>query len=108
MTLLVESGEKTDGPLAVKVWPVGTVRPALAVIKPVAARALLTVVVPVEAPKVKVVAAPPTWRVVAVALNKLAVVLVVERVPPLTATFPAAVTSPVKVDVPSTVRVPLA
>src|SRR5579884_1713018 len=56
--------------------------------------ALLIVAVPEPAPKAKVVAAPPTLRVVAVELNRLPVVLVVERVPPLTATFPAVVLLP--------------
>ena len=53
------------------------------------ARLLLTVVVPVVAPKEKVVAAPPMLRLVAVELKRLAVVCDVVTEPPLTATLPA-------------------
>src|SRR5579884_1888200 len=70
--------------------------------------AFLIEAVPVAAPIVKVVAAPPTLSVVAVALNRLPVVAVVVIEPPLTARLPAVVTLPVKVEVPSTVKVPLA
>ena len=108
VTPLVLFGEKVLCPLAVKVCPLATVAPPLAVIKPVAVKALLTVVVPVEAPRAKVVAAPPTFKVVAVVLNRSALVLVVVIEPPLTATFPPAVTLPVRVDVLSIVSVPLA
>ena len=52
------------------------------------------VAVPVVAPRVKAVAAPPTLRVVAPVLKILAVVAVVESVPPFTATFPDVVILP--------------
>ena len=70
--------------------------------------ALLILAVPLVAPRLSVVAAPPTLRVVAVVLNKLAVVWVVVSEPPLTATLAAAVTLPVSVEMPSMVKVPLA
>jgi len=109
VTLFVPFGEKVDWPLAVKVCPVATVAPALAVISPVAVKALLTVVVPVEAPMLTAVASPPMFTVVAFVLNRVAIpVEVVVISAPLTAKSAAAVTFPVKVDVPSTVNVPLA
>ena len=46
---------------------------------------------PVVAPKVTAVAAPPMLRVVAVVLNRLAVALVVANVPEFALIFPAAV-----------------
>ena len=99
VTSLVESGLKLEAPLAVKVSPVVTVR------------LLLTVVVPEFAPKLRAVAAPPTFKVVTVELNKEAVVVVevISADPaPLTAKSPLAVTLPVRVDIPSIVKVPLA
>ncbi len=95
---LVELGIKATGPLAVKVSP------------EVIVRLLLTVVVPELAPIAIVVAAPPMFKVVAVVLKSEAVEVVVvmsAEVGPLTARSPEAVTSPVKVDAPSTVKVPL-
>ena len=73
--------------------------------------ALLIVAVPVAAPRARVVAAPPIFKVVAVVLNRLPVVL--EEIKsadeaPEIVTPAEAVTAPVKVDVPSTVRLPLA
>ena len=62
--------------------------------QPVAVKALLTVVVPVDAPKETAVAAPPMLRVVAFALKRLAVPAVVVRDPPLIAALPAAVNPP--------------
>ena len=70
--------------------------------------ALLIVAVPVVAPKVRVVAAPPIFKVVAPVLKRVALVFVVVRSPPLIAISEPAVTSPVRRDVPSTVSVPAA
>src|SRR6185503_21020004 len=56
--------------------------------------ALLIVAVPVVAPSVSVVAAPPTLRVVALALKREAEVLLVVISPPASARSPLAVTSP--------------
>jgi len=53
--------------------------------------ALLMVVVPVAAPKFNAVAAPPTFRVVAVVLNRFPVVWLVATVPPLALIVPVAV-----------------
>src|SRR5437879_2687679 len=53
------------------------------------------------------VAPPAKLTVVAVALTKLKVELVVERVLPLTANVLESVTAPVRREAPSTVRVPL-
>ena len=94
--------------MAVKVCPVATVAPPLAVMRPVAVKPLFTVVVPVEAPREIAVAAPPILRFVAPVLKRLPVALVVEIVPPLTPRLPAVVTLPVKVEVPSIVRLPFA
>ena len=69
---------------------------------------LLMLVVPVVAPRLSAVAAPPMLRVVAPVLNRFAVEAVVEIVPPFTARLEAAVTSPVRVDVESIVSEPLA
>jgi hypothetical protein len=71
-------------------------------------RLFLTVVVPVVAPRVRVVAALPIFSVVAVALKRFAVVAVVVTFPPLTAMSPAVVTFPVRVKIPSIISVPLA
>ena len=74
-------------------------------------KAPLTVVVPLVAPSEMVVAAPPILRVVAVVLNKLAVVFEAIRsdeVTPLIVTPFEAVTAPVRRDAPSTVKVPFA
>ena len=73
-----------------------------------AVKLLFKVVVPVPAPTAMVVAAPPMFRVVTPELSKLKVPAVEVRSPPLTATSAAAVTFPVRVEVPSMVRVPLA
>jgi len=51
-------------------------------------KSLAMVVVPVVAPMLSVVAAPPMFKVVAVALTRLKVVAVVVRSPPLTAKSP--------------------
>src|SRR5512145_1672794 len=81
----------------------------LAVNARVEVKALFTVVVPVASPMETVVASPPIFKVVALALNKVATpVDVVVISPPLTATSAEAVTFPVSVEIPSTVRVPLA
>jgi hypothetical protein len=58
---------------------------------PAMSRLLLMLVVPVAAPKLRVVAAPPTFRVVAVVLNRLPVVWLVAIVPPLALMVPEAV-----------------
>src|SRR3989339_457921 len=95
VTSLLESGVKAEAPKAEKVLPAATVR------------ALLTVVVPVVAPRERVVAAPPTDRLVTLGLNRVAVVVVEVRSAleaPLMARSPPAVTLPVRVEVPSTVR----
>ena len=57
--------------------------------------ALRIVAVPVVAPRVRLVAAPPIFNVVAVVLNRLAVPAVVVSDPPLKAPLPAEVTLPV-------------
>ena len=57
---------------------------------------LLTVVVPDPAPILTVDAAPPIFRVVAFELNRLAVVAVVVKDPPFTATFPEVVILPLE------------
>ena len=75
---------------------------------PVTVRLLLMVVVPVPAPTEIVVPAPPKLIVEAVAFNKLKDPDVVVKSPPLTATSPAVVTFPVKVDIPSIVNAPFA
>jgi len=81
------------------------------VLIPETRRSLLTVVVPVVAPKEIVVASPPMDRLVTVVLNSVAVP-VVEVISadtaPLTARSAPNVTLPVNVDVPSMVRFPLA
>ena len=69
-TLLPFPAVKTDGPLAVKVWPVATVAPPLNVDRPVTLRALFMVVFPVAEPILTVVAAPPIFNVVAVVLKR--------------------------------------
>ena len=56
---------------------------------------LARVVVPLPAPKLKVVAAPPILKLVALVLNKVAVALLVVKSPPLTATSPEVVMFPV-------------
>ena len=71
----------------------------------------LTVVVPEAAPMEIAVAAPPMFKVVAVVLKRLAVVLAAIRsevVAPLIVTPLLAVTAPVRVDVPSIVKFPAA
>ena len=55
------------------------------------------VAVPVAAPRLRVVAAPPIFKVVAVALKRLPVVDVVVTEPPLTAMFDARVSAPAAV-----------
>ena len=57
--------------------------------------ALLIAAVLDVAPRVRVVAAPPMFKVVAVVLKRFAVVLVVVRLPPLIAKLPDVVASPV-------------
>ena len=57
--------------------------------------ALLIVAVPVDAPSVRAVAAPPILRVVAVVLKRFAVACVVVIEPPLTARLPPRVVRPV-------------
>jgi hypothetical protein len=67
--------------------------------------------VPVDAPNETVVAAPPIFRVVAVVLNRFAVVfeeIMSAVAPPLTVIPFEAVTRPVKVEAPVTVRFPSA
>ena len=96
---LVPDGVKDTAPVVVKVFPEPRVK------------SLLIVVVPDVAPRDTVVAAPPMFKVVAVVLNRLAVVLDAfksEDAAPLMVTPLEAVTAPVKVDVPSTTRLPLA
>lgn len=71
---------------------------------------LFIVVVPVVAPIETVVAAPPIFKAVAVVLNTFAVALSVVMsavVAPLTLIPEDAVTAPVRVEVLSTVKVPL-
>ncbi len=71
----------------------------------------LILVVPVAAPMVTVVAALPMFKVVAVVLKRLAVVLAAIRsevAAPFTVIPFWAVTAPVSVDAPSIVRVPAA
>ncbi len=106
VTSLVLSGEKVEMPFAVNVCPDGTVAPPLNVASPVTFNALFTVVVPVPAPIFTEVAAPPIFKVVAVVLIKLNVEDPVVMSPPLTARSDAAVTLPVNVEMPSTVKVP--
>ena len=65
-------------------------------------------VVPVVAPRLRVVAAPPIDKLVALVLNNVAVAFVVVRSPPFKARSPDDVISPVNVDAPSIVKVPLA
>src|SRR5882672_9946508 len=57
--------------------------------------ALLIVAVPVAAPRESVVAAPPTFNVVAPVLKRFTVVEVVVSEPPFTAILPAVVMLPV-------------
>ena len=64
---------------------------------------LLTVVVPVAAPILTLVAAPPMFSVVVVTFNKLNVDCVDVRSPPLTTTSPVVVILPVTVTFPITV-----
>ena len=94
VTLLLVLGVNVEAPFAVSVCPFDTVAPPLNVARPVAVKALFTVVVPVPAPRLRVVATPPMLRVVALALNRFAVVAVVESVPPFAAMLPAVVTLP--------------
>ncbi len=92
--------------------PFKLVLPVTVKVPEMAVAALLMVAVPVEAPKETVVAAPPIFKVVAVALTKLKVVAVVVISPPLTARSPVSVVFPVtarveeRVVAPVTVRVP--
>ena len=59
------------------------------------ARALLTVVVPEELPILRIVAAPPMFRVVALVLSRLKVeAVVVKMLPPLMVMLPAVVSVP--------------
>jgi len=89
--------------------PVGLkVELPLAVRSPVTVKALLTVVVPLDAPREIAVAAPPMFKVVAVVLKRLAVAAVVVREPPLRARLPLEVMLPVRVEVPLIVRLPFA
>ncbi len=92
---------------SVVVWPLGTVKPPFAVIRPVAVRALLTVVVPVEAPKDIAVAAPPKFKVVTVELSRLKVVAVLVMSPPFTAKSPVKVVFPVTASVEDRVVAPV-
>lgn len=62
---------------------------------PVADKALLIVVVPVKAPKLRLVAAPPIFRVVTVELSRLKLVAELVKSAPLTARSPVKVVSPV-------------
>jgi len=84
VTSLVELGVKVEELLALKA--------------PVTVNPLLTVVVPVPAPILKVVAAVKMFTVPEVLVKS----------PPLTARSPEVVTFPVSREVPSTVKVPLA
>ena len=61
---------------------------------------LLIVAVPVDAPSVRVVEAPPIFRVVAVELRRLNVVWLVKISPPLTLRSPPVVISPLAIIVP--------
>ena len=63
---------------------------------PETARSLLMVVVPVEAPRETVEAAPPIFKMETPELTKLKVEAVEVRSPPLTAKSPAVVTLPVE------------
>jgi len=99
VTPFVPVGEKVDCPLAMN--------EPLAVAAPVTVRPLLTVVVPVVAPRLSAVEAPPMLTDVATVLKILAVVAVVVREPPLSAKLPEEVMLPVRVDVPSMVKLPL-
>jgi len=83
VTLSPEAGVRETLPVVVKVWLLPMVK------------LLLTVVVPVAAPILSVVAAAPKLIVVALVLKRLAVVAVVVRDPPLAATLPLAVRLPV-------------
>ena len=99
VTSLVEFGVKVEAPLALNASPVLTVNP------------LLKVAVPPVAPIAIVVAAPPILSVVTLLLKREAVFVVdviSALVGPLTAKSPPAVTFPVKVDVRSIVKFPLA
>ena len=60
-------------------------------------------VVPLDAPRLSVVAAPPILRLVAVVLNKVAVVDVVVRSPPFKAMSPENVALLLQVFIPDTV-----
>jgi len=111
---LEELGVKTAEPLALKACPEDIVAPPLKVERPVNAlvpntlKLLFTVVVPVFAPRKIVSASPPMFSVVAVVFKRLKVVWFVVKFPPLTARFAPAVTLPVRVEVESIVKVPLA
>ena len=107
VTLLFVPGTKVEEPLALNVCPLGTSAPPFALRRPVTLRLLLTVVLPDPAPRERVDAAPPILRVVTPELRRLNVEEEEVRFPPLTARFPPAVTSPVRVEVPFTVRLPL-
>ena len=100
VTLFPELGLKVEEPDAFRGCAFGTRSPPLSVARPETFKALLTVVVPVPAPREIVDAAPPILRVVALVLNRLAVVAVVVKDPPLIAAFPAVVMSPDAVIVP--------
>ena len=95
-------------PLGVNVEAALAVNDPFAVVAPVIVRALFTVVVPEPAPIFTAVPAPAIFTVAALVLNTFAVPAVVVSDPPFTAAFPAVVTLPVKVEVPSMVRLPLA
>jgi len=92
---------------------VATIAPPFKVASPVTVavpdteRLLLTVVVPEFAPRLIAVATPPIFKVVAVVLKIFPVALVVVIDPPLTAKLLPMVTFPVKVEVESTVSIPL-
>src|SRR5258708_40311271 len=68
---------------------------------------LLMVAVPELAPRLRVVAAPPTFNVVAPVLKRLPVAAVVVREPPLAAIVPELVMFPVAVTVPEVVMLPV-
>jgi len=111
---LEEFGENVEEPLALNDCPEETSAPPLKVESPVKVlvpstdKLLLTVVVPPVAPRDRVVAAPPMFSVVTVVLRRLKVVWFEVKFPPFTARFAPAVTLPVRVDTPSTVKLPLA
>ena len=96
--MFVPDGVKETAPVEVSVLLAPTVKLPL------------TVVVPPAAPSETVVAAPPMFKVVAIVLNKLAVVfweMMSALEAPLTMTPLCALKVPETVAVPSTVKLPL-